>query len=143
MGEALRKWLPRMNQLIKPWMSAEEIGACSLWFQETAKELSESQFGIICLTSDNLKEPWIQIDDSLWLGSETYLSNISASFDKGDRDELVAYVDEALQFVHENGKEKALEAFNDPKGNFTRDGRYIFAYDYDGRTLALPYQPEL
>jgi signal transduction histidine kinase len=84
-----------------------------------------------------------KVDDSLWLGSGTYLSNISASFGQGERDELVAYVDEALQFVHENGKEKALEVFNDPKGNFTRDGRYIFAYDYDGRTLALPYQPEL
>jgi polar amino acid transport system substrate-binding protein len=84
-----------------------------------------------------------KVDDSLWLGSGTYLSNISASFGKGERDELVAYVDEALQFAHENGKEKALEVFNDPKGNFTRDGRYIFAYDYDGRTLALPYQPEL
>ena len=84
-----------------------------------------------------------KVDDSLWLGSGTYLSNISASFDQGERDELVAYVDEALQFVHENGMEKALEVFNDLKGNFTRDGRYIFAYDYDGRTLALPYQPEL
>src|SRR5271157_1685733 len=84
-----------------------------------------------------------KVEDSLWLGSGTYFSNISASFGKGERDELVAYVEEALQFVHENGKEKALEVFNDPKGNFTRDGRYIFAYDYDGRTLALPYQPEL
>ena len=84
-----------------------------------------------------------KVDDSLWLGSGTYLSNISASFGQGERDELVAYVDEALQFVHENGKEKALLVFNDPKGNFTRDGRYIFVYDYDGRTLALPYQPEL
>jgi polar amino acid transport system substrate-binding protein len=58
-------------------------------------------------------------------------------------DELMAFVEEALQFVNENGKKKALEVFNDLKGNFTRDGRYIFAYDYDGRTLALPYQPGL
>ena len=84
-----------------------------------------------------------KVDDSLWLGSGTYLSNISASFDQSERDGLEAYVDEALQFAHENGKDKALEAFNDLKGNFTRDGRYIFAYDYTGRTLALPYQPEL
>jgi signal transduction histidine kinase len=84
-----------------------------------------------------------KVNDSLWLGSGTYLSNISASFGQGERNELVAYVEEALQFVHESGKEKALLVFNDLKGNFTRDGRYIFAYDYDGRTLALPYQPEL
>ena len=48
-----------------------------------------------------------------------------------------------LKFAEENGKEKALEVFNDPEGNFTRDGRYIFAYDYEGQNLALPYQPEL
>jgi polar amino acid transport system substrate-binding protein len=40
-------------------------------------------------------------------------------------------------------KQKSLEVFNDPEGNFTKDGRYIFAYDYEGQTLALPYQPEL
>jgi polar amino acid transport system substrate-binding protein len=93
---------------------------------------------------EELKLIYLQkVDDNLWLGSGTYLSNISASFSEEDRDELMAFVEEALQFAHENGKEKALEVFNDPKGNFTRDGRYIFAYDYDGRTLALPYQPEL
>ena len=94
--------------------------------------------------SEELKLIYLKkVDGSLWLGSGTYLSNISASFGQEERDELVTYVDEALQFVHENGKEKALEAFNYPKGNFTRDGRYIFAYDYNGRTLALPFQPEL
>ena len=62
MGEALRKWLPRMNQLIKPWMSAQDIGAGSMWFQETLTELKEAKFGIICLTSDNLAEPWIHFE---------------------------------------------------------------------------------
>jgi hypothetical protein len=62
MGEALRKWLPRMNQLIKPWMSAQDIGAGSMWFQETLKELKEAKFGIICLASDNLVEPWIHFE---------------------------------------------------------------------------------
>jgi len=93
---------------------------------------------------EELKQLYIEnVNDSLYLGSGLYLSNISASFDQEVRDELVAYVNEALQFAQENGKEKALEAFNDPEGNFTRDGHYIFAYDYDGQSLALPYQPEL
>jgi hypothetical protein len=62
MAEALRKWLPYMNLLVKPWMSEKDIGAGSLWFQETAKELSESKFGIFCITSDNLNEPWIHFE---------------------------------------------------------------------------------
>ena len=93
---------------------------------------------------EELKQIYIEnVNDSLYLGSGLYLSNVSASFNQEEREELVAYVDEALQFAQENGKEKALEVFNDAEGNFTRDGRYIFAYDYDGQSLALPYQPEL
>lgn len=84
-----------------------------------------------------------KVDANMWLGSGTYLSNISASFGQEERDELVAFVEKAVGFAHENGKELALQAFNDPNGNFTRDGIYIFAYDYDGWTLAHPYQPEL
>lgn len=83
------------------------------------------------------------VDDSLWLGSGIYLSNISVSFGQEERDELMAYVKDALQFAQKNGREKALLAFNDPKSNFTRDSRYIFAYDYSGRTLALPFEPDL
>ncbi len=93
---------------------------------------------------EELKQVYIKnVNDSLYLGSGLYLSNISASFDQEERDELVAFVEEALRFAKENGKQKSLATFNDPTGNFTRDGRYIFAYDYEGLTLALPYQPEL
>jgi polar amino acid transport system substrate-binding protein len=93
---------------------------------------------------DELKLSYaMKVDDSWFLGSGLYLSGISASFDQEERDELVAYVNEALQFAKENGRKKSLAVFNDLNGNFTRDGRYIFARDYDGRSLALPYQPEV
>jgi signal transduction histidine kinase len=93
---------------------------------------------------EELKQLYIEtVDDSIYLGSGLYLSDIPASFDQAERDGLAAYVNEALKFAEENGKETALEAFNDPEGNFTRDGRYIFAYDYEGQNLALPFQPEL
>ena len=93
---------------------------------------------------EEVKQLYIaNVNNSLYLGTGLYLSNISASFDQVARNKLVAYVTEALQFTKENGMQKSLEVFNDPTGNFTRDGRYIFAYDYEGRTLALPYQPGL
>ncbi|MGB7545538.1 MAG: cache domain-containing protein [Methanothrix sp.] len=93
---------------------------------------------------DELKQIYIEnTDDGLYLGSGYYLSNISASFSQEKIDGLVGFVEEARQFARESGKQKSLEVFNDQKGKFTRDGSYIFAYDYEGRTLALPYQPEL
>jgi len=93
---------------------------------------------------EELKQLYIEnVNDSMYLGSGRYLSDIPASFDQAERDELVAFVNEALKFAQKNDKEKALEAFNDPEGDFTRDGLYIFAYDYEGQNLALIHQPEL
>lgn len=85
----------------------------------------------------------MKVDDDWWLGSGLYFSDISASFDRAEKEDLVAFVEVALKFAKENGKDRSLEVFNDPAGDFTRDGRYIFAYDYEGLTLALPYQPEV
>jgi signal transduction histidine kinase len=93
---------------------------------------------------EELKQLYLEnVNDTMYLGSGRYLSGIRASFDQAERDELVPFVDEALKFAQENGKEKALQAFNDPEGNFTRDGLYIFAYDNGGQNLALSHQPEL
>ncbi|OPY53127.1 MAG: Cache domain protein [Methanosaeta sp. PtaU1.Bin112] len=83
------------------------------------------------------------INRSIYIGTGTYLSNISAYFAEEDRENLVSFVQEAKEYAENSGKQRALEVFNDPKGDFSRDGRYIFAYDYEGKTLALPYQPEL
>jgi len=93
---------------------------------------------------EEVKQLYIEnVNDSLYLGSGLYLSDVPASFDNEEIEALLTYVNDALQFARENGKEESLEVFNDPASNFTRDGSYIFAYDYEGQTLALPHQPEL
>lgn len=83
------------------------------------------------------------INRSIYIGTGTYLSNISAYFPEEDREDLVSFVENARVYARNSGKQSALETFNDPEGNFTMDGRYIFAYDFQGKTLALPHQPEL
>ncbi|NLM30369.1 MAG: histidine kinase [Methanomicrobiales archaeon] len=55
---------------------------------------------------------------------------------------LVAFVESAVAYVKENGKERALEEFNDPGGLFVRGELYIYAYDFNGTTLAHPINPE-
>jgi len=85
----------------------------------------------------------MKVDEDWWLGSGLYLPEVCASFDHEDREDLVAYVEEAKSFALANGRERAMAVYNDPTGSLTRDGRYVFAYDYDGVTLALPPQPEL
>ncbi len=58
------------------------------------------------------------------------------------REELIAFVNEARDFVREQGKDKALEVFNDPKEKFVRGDLYIIAYDFNGICFAHPHIPE-
>jgi polar amino acid transport system substrate-binding protein len=56
--------------------------------------------------------------------------------------ELKAYVDYAAEWAQNNGKTAALAAFQDPTGQFVTGDTYIFALDYNGTALALPFQPD-
>jgi signal transduction histidine kinase len=58
-------------------------------------------------------------------------------------EDLIVFVNEARDFVVEQGKDKAIEVFNDPKGEFVRGGHYIIAYDFNGTCLAHPYEPTM
>lgn len=59
------------------------------------------------------------------------------------REELIAFVNEAGDFVKEQGKDKATEVFNNPKGKFVAGKYYIIAYDFNGTCLAHPYEPSM
>ena len=56
---ALRTWLPLVLHYVDPWLSEKDIAAGDRWTLEVGKGLDQSQFGIICLTRENLNAPWI------------------------------------------------------------------------------------
>ena len=55
---------------------------------------------------------------------------------------MVAFVEEAVAYAQKNGKETALAEFSRPNGSFFRGVLYIYAYDYNGTTIAHPVNPE-
>lgn len=55
----LRVWLRNVIQVIDPYVSSEDIEKGSRWFSDIDNKLDNSDFGIICLTRDNLTRPWI------------------------------------------------------------------------------------
>jgi hypothetical protein len=59
MAKALDDWLPKVLQLVDPWMSETDISAGERWSVELSKQLEASEFGIICMTRDNLAAPWL------------------------------------------------------------------------------------
>ncbi len=70
--------------------------------------------------------------DTNTIQQETYTSN----------ETLVAFVDSAAAYAKTYGKEKALAEFSNPNGSFVEGELYIYAYDFNGTTLAHPFNPE-
>jgi polar amino acid transport system substrate-binding protein len=72
-----------------------------------------------------------------------YLPGQVPIFSNESREDLVAFVEKARDFALNNTEDVALKAFNDSNGIFVKRDLYIWAYDFDGTTLAHPYQPDL
>lgn len=83
------------------------------------------------------------VDDEWFIGSGIYLPSNQAKISQENLTGLVQRVKGAAIHAREAGKEKAIAEFNNLNGSYADGGSYIFAYDYDGTTLALPHQPEL
>lgn len=57
-AESLREWLPRVLQSIRPWMSSTDITPGSNWSVALKEGLSDAKAGIVCVTRDNVNNPW-------------------------------------------------------------------------------------
>ncbi|MBT1075693.1 cache domain-containing protein [Geobacter grbiciae] len=68
---------------------------------------------------------------------------VSVSVVRADeKDEAVKMVKEAAALYKANGLEKALDALNDPKGQFVKGALYVFAYDVNGILIANATAPD-
>ncbi|MDD1679955.1 MAG: cache domain-containing protein [Methanomicrobiales archaeon] len=103
-------------------------------------------------TDNNTVKPKLsyamQVDQDWIIGSGIYNPNEEDPFvrvgeDPQVRENLTSFVQEAIMYAREQGKVAALQEFNNRNGTFIRGDLYIFAFDYKGTNLALPFRPEL
>jgi signal transduction histidine kinase len=69
----------------------------------------------------------------------SFMARSNAARAEGDRattKEAERMVHSAIDYLKKNGKEKALEAFSDPKGPFTYRDLYVAVYDMTGKCVA-------
>lgn len=59
LAQALHGWLPLVLHYVQPWLSEADVAAGDRWAQAVAKELETSNFGVICVTPENLTSPWV------------------------------------------------------------------------------------
>lgn len=59
MAQAFHDWIPLILHNVEPWVSEADIEAGERWGEVVAKELADSNFGIICVTRENVNSPWV------------------------------------------------------------------------------------
>jgi len=74
-------------------------------------------------------------EESMGLANESLITSCNKT-------ELVSFVESALVYAQENGKDKALDEFSNKTGSFVRGDLYIYAYDFNGTCLAHPFKPD-
>lgn len=84
---ALRDWLPQVVQSIEPYVSSEDIDKGARWSSDIAKELDGSEYGIVCLTQDNLSAPWINFEAGA-LGKSIDKSRVSPFLFRMERSQV-------------------------------------------------------
>lgn len=58
-AELLSDWIKCVIQATRPWISTRDIDRGSLWFSEISDQLKDTSVGIVCITQENKKQPWI------------------------------------------------------------------------------------
>lgn len=68
----------------------------------------------------------------------SFLALVAMAQAQATPDDAKAWVQKGKEFFQKEGKDKALAAFKDPKGEFVKGDLYIYVLDMDGKMLAHP-----
>jgi hypothetical protein len=58
-AHALYDLLPLVLYYVEPWFSEADIDAGRSWLHSLTEELAKTDFGIACITPENVNAPWI------------------------------------------------------------------------------------
>jgi len=62
---------------------------------------------------------------------------------ESDAEKAKCLAKKAVEYLKENGKQKAIEEFSNEEGEFVDASFYVFAYNIDGVMVAHPYRSDL
>lgn len=61
-AKILKEWIPCVIPYIEPYLSSEDIDKGTRWSTDIATELEAADFGILCVTKDNLNSTWLNFE---------------------------------------------------------------------------------
>lgn len=121
LANALKEWMPYIVQHSEPWVSDKDISAGERWAQKIAGELESSNFGILCITPENISSEWILFEAGALSKAMQDAKVIPLLFGL----ELSELSGPLSQFqalkVDEQGMLETLKAINDASDNKTNE----------------------
>ncbi|GAA4983319.1 hypothetical protein GCM10023205_61370 [Yinghuangia aomiensis] len=61
-AKELKSWATPILQSVDFWLSSHDISAGQRWFDRISRELDDINFGMVCLTRQNVKAPWVNFE---------------------------------------------------------------------------------
>jgi hypothetical protein len=119
---ALRDWLRLVLQYAEPWVSEKDISAGDRWAQTIAGALESSNFGIICITPENLNSQWILFEAGALSKSmlDAKVIPLLLGLELSDLGGPLAQFQ--AQKADESGLMEVVKAINKVSGNKAADG---------------------
>lgn len=62
LADALREWIHDVVQSVECFCSTEDIRAGQRWNNEVNSWLADTDFGVLCVTPENMKAPWLNFE---------------------------------------------------------------------------------
>jgi TIR domain len=92
---ALRDWMPHVLQSVQPFVSSEDIATGAKWLSKLEDEINKAEFGIICLTPDNVGSPWINFEAGALLGRNKPVAPLLFQLETSVESPLTKFYDSA------------------------------------------------
>jgi hypothetical protein len=126
---ALRDWLPLVLHYADPWLSEADIDAGTRWADAVAKQLESCNFGIICITRENLASPWILFESGALAKSLEGSRVIPLLLDLDFREISGPLAQFQAKKVEKNGLMEIVDSINKTAAHAVPEDRYRQLFD--------------
>lgn len=146
LAQALHDWIPLVLHNVEPWLSEADIEAGDRWAEAVAKELADSNFGIICVTSENVGSPWVLFEAGALAKSMQGSKVIPLLLDLDIRDITGPLAQFQAKKVDKAGISEVIHSINQTANQAIPDARAKQLFDalwpeFEKKVAGIPKQP--
>lgn len=146
LAQTLHGWIPLVLHNVEPWLSETDIEAGDRWAEVAAKELADSNFGIICVTRENVGSPWVLFEAGALAKSMQGSKLIPLLLDLDIRDITGPLAQFQAKKIDKAGLGEVIHSINQTANQAVPDARAKQLFDalwpeFEKKVAAIPKQP--